>query len=93
MEKINTKIGSILEDGAGGQSSMRFGFLLTIVIIMLGWAYVTFMKQDLQPLPDNILFLVLGFAGVKAGQRFAETKDKELESKATQPAKPTLLNG
>jgi len=96
MDKTQkNKLGGLLEDGAGGTSSMRFGFLLTIIIVMLGWGYISYKKTELQTLPDNVLMLVLGFAGIKAGQRFVEVKDRELspDDSTTEKPKQTLLNG
>lgn len=63
---------TILADESGGLSSMRVAFLLTIVMVLAGWGYTTFIKKELQPLPDNITTLVIGLGAVKAVQRFGE---------------------
>jgi hypothetical protein len=67
---------TLLEDNSGGFSTLRLCLLVVVVFVMVAWAYVCWHKGELVALPDNILALVLGFAGVKAVQRIGENNPK-----------------
>jgi len=56
----------------GNQSAMRGMTCGIVSIVVLTWAYVSIIKQELQPLDVEQVTLVLGALGAKAWQKGKE---------------------
>ncbi len=68
------KLLSMFEGLSGKLSIMRVCLALIVAMTMANWTWACYQKKDIVPLPANVVELVVGFAGVKAVQRFGEKK-------------------
>ena len=67
---------TILEDNAGGFSSIRVLLSLLILVLCFCWVFGCISKKELVDIPTNVVTLTLGLATIKGVQRFGE-KDQE----------------
>lgn len=68
MDKIN----ELVSDNSGGVSSIRVIMLLWTAAILFVWVYSSFIKSEIQALPNEMVTLYLGVIGLKTVQRFGE---------------------
>ena len=68
---------TLFEDATGGMSSMRFAFILMLLVVMGVWGYLSITTGAMVVIPIEIVGMILGFGGVKTWQRFAEGKEVE----------------
>lgn len=69
-------IRDILADPNGQPSTMRLITLIMVVSIMGVWVYGSITAGGPIPLPEELLYLLLGQGGLKAAQRWAEERAK-----------------
>jgi hypothetical protein len=65
---------SIVQGKDGRISSIRVGFLLTLVTVLANWSYVNYEKKDLLAIPDNATSLIVGLAGARVAQGYVQAK-------------------
>lgn len=70
-------VSEMFKGNSGKISAMRVGFLVTLLVVLLNWSYVNYTTKTINPVPENMVMLVVGLAGAKVTQRFAETIKNE----------------
>ena len=72
---MSTDWSTFIKEKNGKVSAIRIGFLFSLFVTMLTWAWINFNKKtEFVPLPENIVTLVVGLAGAKVVQRYGEKK-------------------
>lgn len=66
------KLGEFFEGPSGQKSSARLLSVLSVVIVLAVWAFVSLRAMSLQNIPEMVVFFVLGINGAKVAQRWAE---------------------
>lgn len=73
-------LSSFLEDNSGGFSSIRLLMLLWGVGVMIVWTYLSINSNQMIPIPDSVVTILLGTGAIKAVQRFGENSNTSSEN-------------
>ena len=77
---------SFLEDESGGYSHRRLLTMLWFAMMIALISWLTIKKKEMPVIPDNIMWLSLGFLGFGVASKYVEKKPvAELFSDLTKP--------
>lgn len=65
---------SMFQGQNGKVSSMRVGFLITLLTVLLNWSYINYEKKEIVVMPESMVALVVGLAGAKVAQGYVGAK-------------------
>lgn len=77
MSKFFEGVFEFLSEPSGQKSSMRLMAVLTTLVVLIVWTYLSFVGGEMVSIPNNIVHILMILWGAKQIQRFLEGEEQK----------------